>query len=193
MLVTALRFNNIDELTQQWYLTLTAIACMSKVLNYWVKYDRVIELYEYIENIETKPASQLDEVDQKCLIRIVKLDRYIQYYFCATIIATLAICVAPAFSEVYRLPIFSWFYGVPYGEKEVVSYYILFAYQVFGIAMQALCNVALDSSVCYMMLIAERQFCDLGRKLKAISVDANEGKVMKTFVEYVSYYEKITL
>ena len=192
MWVSAFKFENIDEFTQQWYLTLTVIAYMLKVFNYWKKYEKYADLLEYTTMLDLKDEKDYDDYDKNNLIRLKKLDRFLFYYIFSTTLGTLTISVSALFSSSYRLPVFSWFYGIQYGKDELFSYYTLYLYQVLGMILQAYCNVALDSSICYMMLIAECQFGDLGQRLKSQTKEGtNDVELLNTFTRNIDYYEQI--
>ena len=190
--ISAFTFENIDEFTQQWYITLTGVTYMFKVFNSWKKYEKYAELLEYIATLDLKNEKDYDDYDENDLIKLKKLDRFLLCYVYSTFLGILTISVSPLFSSPYRLPVFTWFYGINYGKDYLINYYILCIYQILGITLQAFCNVALDSSICYMMLIAECQFSDLGQKLQLQTNDtSDDDKVLKQFAENINYYESI--
>ncbi|XP_058451272.1 odorant receptor 94a-like [Malaya genurostris] len=104
--------------------------------------------------------------------------------------------VALLFGDSYKLPYSNWFYWVPLGKNHQTNYYIMFAYQIFGMVCHCALNVVADIHVIYLLSVVSFQLDLLLEDLARLPIPSSRTYIEKqlyrqTFVEHIEKYDRI--
>lgn len=149
--------------TEAFYMTVTEVALVVKILNFRIKVNAMTEMMDSVYNFE------LESDDEVALLRFyaTKLLQGTIFYFVAVAYAQSSVEVAAALEEDTELPYPAW-YPFFNWKNNRLHYWTLYAYQVLGMFITAYVNISLELFGAMLMSMNTFQMEILGMRLRKL-------------------------
>lgn len=178
---------NVQEATENFCLSLTAIAMIGKVLNFKIQFRRIQRALRVAESFTLENDREKLFVDE----RISFYNKICTFFLVAANIGVFFICFGAILVDEKRLPILAWF---PFDWKSNTTIYALcYTYQTISLTIQANLNVTLDLFSAYLMHVASIKLEILGVRLEKLGTGQRNQQTddTKAFVKCIVDYQSI--
>lgn len=190
ILIGLLITNTVDQLfSEAMYLSLTEIAMGVKTFYIFINFHTVYRLHQMAISKQFQPTCEDESKPAQKLLS--KVNFCFMAYF-AWVFITVLTAVPSFFDKAYKLPFFSWILGIPYGADKPYNFYCLWIYQLSGLFLHGIFNVAAELQVGYLLTVARIQLDFLSRRFSRL-VRSNgclyyNPKYRESFIECVQHY-----
>ncbi|XP_055543701.1 odorant receptor 94a-like [Wyeomyia smithii] len=185
--------NTIDQFfSEALYISLTEISMAVKAYSLFKHFYTVLQLHQLAVSKEFQSIGE----EELHLVRVL-LWRFNTCYtiFQALVLTINVSAISLLFDGQYKLPYFSWIWGLPYGVDAPYTYLFIWFYQVFGMCIHGILAIAVESQASYLLTVAGAQLDFLSRRFSQLtcshgSTDENS-KHRKSFIQFVQHYNKV--
>ncbi|XP_053691050.1 odorant receptor 94b-like [Sabethes cyaneus] len=167
------------------YLSLTEIAMGVKTFYIFINFHTVYRLHQMAISKQFQPICEEELRPAQSLLS--KVNFCFMAYF-IWVFVTVATAVPSFFDEKYELPFFTWVLGIPYGSDMPYNFYCLWIYQISGLFMHGIFNVAAELQVGYLLTVARIQLDFLTRRFASLSRANETSQHRESFIECVQHY-----
>ncbi|KXJ69005.1 hypothetical protein RP20_CCG000551 [Aedes albopictus] len=169
MIASAIQEENSETLWKEdIFIILTELAMFVKVVTTYCRFQEIAQLLQISVSKEFSPKSPCEEE------RYLKIFRHLNTALMGYLIGSVVTASSTAihiFNSLYKLPTFSWFFGVPYGPNHELNYLLIASYQVTGMLIHCALNVSVDIQVTYLLAIAGIQLDFLEQRFINLKYD----------------------
>lgn len=173
------------------FILLTELAMFTKTIITVRKFGTVYRLHRETISDEFRPNSEWEtRVHGAFFSRFSTA--MLGYYLCSF----LTLWAHLGFLFEYKFPFFSWFFWLPLGRENLTNYYIIFAYQMFGMLGHLSLNVSGDIQHAYLLATAGIQLDFLYERLTKLPIPTSNSSIEKdryreTLIQHIEHYERI--
>ncbi|XP_038121023.1 putative odorant receptor 71a [Culex quinquefasciatus] len=173
------------------FILLTELAMFTKTVITVRKFETVYRLHWETISDEFRPISEWEtRVHGAFFSRFSTA--MLGYYLCSF----LTLWAHLGFLFEYKFPFFSWFFWLPLGRANLTNYYIIFAYQMFGMLGHLSLNVSGDIQHAYLLATAGIQLDFLYERLTKLPIPTSNSSIGKdhyreTLIQHIEHYERI--
>lgn len=168
---------DISQLTEMLFMSLTELALVLKIINFYVNNSRLQHMLQRMEEFQMETPFE-QEIMRPRLAFLIKST--IIYFICAnTSMNTSALNAAV--SENNTLMYSGYYPGMDW-KHNLSAYWSVFAYQYFGILFTCQINLSIDTYFCLMMYMLSGQIIILGNRLANMGA-TTENRKQRTRVE----------
>uniref|UniRef100_A0A182JUI6 Odorant receptor n=1 Tax=Anopheles christyi TaxID=43041 RepID=A0A182JUI6_9DIPT len=167
------------------YIVFTEIVMALKAIVTYYKFDQLCDLYRQTLASDFKPLDA--EEEQLHRKGVASINYYLYPYLITTNMAVASSCLY-LLQEDYRLPYFPWILGIEYGPTKRLNYGLLFAYQVVGMYLHMLINVAIDVQLSYLLGMISIQLDLIGKRFRTLHTSE---QFRESFVDLMNHYQKV--
>ncbi|XP_053691051.1 odorant receptor 94a-like [Sabethes cyaneus] len=185
--------NTIDQLfSEALYMSLTEIAMGVKTYHLFKHFYTIYHLHQVAISKDFQPVNEEESQLARKLLWKVNFC-YLLYQTWVVLINLSAISLL--FDGQYKLPYFSWVWGIPYGADVPYNYLFLWSYQVFGMFIHAILNIIVESQVGYLLTVADLQLDFLARRFSKLTCSYGSTienlKYRELFIRFVQHYNNV--
>lgn len=154
---------DILQLTEMLYASMIELALIVKIINFYVNNYKLKHMMHRIS------AFRMENGEEEAIMR-----SYLRFLIKQTIIyyisANTSVNTSTAYAAIrdHEKLIYSAYYPGVDWQHNSVSYWLLFAYQYFGMTFTCFINLAIDSYFCIMMYMLSGQIAILGNRLSNV-------------------------
>lgn len=188
--VSALTVSTVDEFFSEiLYIALTEIVMAFKTCAGFFKFYTIKQLHQQTHSTDFKP---LNAKERKIFDKsITRINRYFWLLLCST--CTVWFNLLALFSGQFKLPMFPWMLGIPYGRHLPYNFYFLAVYQTTGMFLHAFINIIHDIQVCYLLEAGSIQLMLLEERFSTTqSKQTGRHNHRKLYIKYMEHFVKIT-
>uniref|UniRef100_A0A182XGI9 Uncharacterized protein n=1 Tax=Anopheles quadriannulatus TaxID=34691 RepID=A0A182XGI9_ANOQN len=167
------------------YIVFTEIVMALKAIVTYYKFDQLCDLYRQTLGSDFKPLDA--EEEQLHRKGVASINHYLYPYLVTTNLAVASSCLY-LLQDDYRLPYFPWILGIEYGPTKRLNYGLLFAYQVIGMYLHMLINVAIDVQLSYLLGMISIQLDLIGKRFRSLHTSE---QFRESFVGLMNHYGKV--
>ncbi|SPP83022.1 odorant receptor 94b [Drosophila guanche] len=164
MWLEALTSADFEQAGQVLYMSLTELALVTKIINFWYRREQVSE---FIRELSEDPAYELRTREEVELWH--RQQRHFKRIFYFYIRGSLFVAAMGYFSvfvqEEYELP---FGYYVPFEWRTPERYYYAWGYNVIAMTLCCLSNIVLDTMGCYFMFHIAMLYRVVNLRLRAL-------------------------
>lgn len=174
MLANLFVMPNYNDLTARLYMSLTELALLIKVINFYFYNRRMQYLLHWLQEFTLEKVSEVVTVKA----RIDFLFKAICLYFFVSIMTINALGVNTALNTNNTLLFSGWYPGLDW-QYNNRDYWIVFAYQYVGVFITCNLNVGVDSFFCVLLYMVSSQMTILGKRLMIIGKLPNRESIFE--------------
>lgn len=154
---------DLHELTDASYMTLTELALLVKIVNFYILNRNMQALYVTMKAF----TLENDEEREFVALRVNFFFRITIFYYSLSNGAALLTEISSALSADWKLPYNGWYPYLDWRHKSK-DYWIAFTYQCLGMTSTCNMNVTIDTFAIFFMYMISVQMEVLGKRLSAM-------------------------
>lgn len=178
--------DNVEDMTQLFYISLTEVALFVKLVNLFVRNKEFQRCFDKINDAEFQPSSNVEKELADFMQGM--FGKLIFFYAFISLFCAMLSGILPLFSGTNQLPWFLWFYGIDY-KHNMTIYYILWAYQHFGMVCHASLNVINDLFLPFFMNFVNIQFDFIANRMELL--DSDDKDFHEKLIKNVKYHQAV--
>lgn len=185
MVIGAFKKNSEQLWKDDLFILLTEFAMLVKTVSTYHNFEQIVKLLNISVSEHFSPKY---ERKQRSILQ--NLNQILMSYFIISILTAFTTSIH-IFQGNYKLPTFSWFFGIPYGPDHPLNYYLIAYYQVFGMIVHCMLNVAGDIQIAYMLATVGIQLEQLERSFTGLSRIVFRDNRQREFCRCITHYQRV--